>query len=564
MINNVPGHPLVTFAPKATNYGKSLLWWSGKNCNMAGICMGDYDEMYWTTNSSGYEGDKLNMSDLIPSIGQFARLTQAAMNLASPLIIESAATVNDYVFQGPPMGVTSCTGTTITTSTPHSVYNVLPDLTRATVSGSSACDGNYYIIAAPTATTLTVVLANATVSGAVTGGTIHFAGGANWPLSAWAYGSSNNEGTFDGSGDSTCPNTWKNNRGQTFTISGSSNSGVNAATFWFTSDTLNVCPAGGLGGQSYWRQFPNLSSTGGTIQIITDNWYVRGRDWQTNSEVGPRYMFGSVMGILIWGGAGHRAYTGVIDPDLDDLTLTGVNSSYGSSAARYHFLSADFNGGGFVQGGISGTADVVKSHIGWLAHGWANLVAERLEKYAFGQKLPSPDYGPFYEAAARQSSSGNVLMIQSFLDGTANCTANLSPYLIAGQPIIRISATGQSGIEPIVVLPAGTASDTMTCLPGEFRAYIFSKNEAAELTPLTISARLGDVPNSARIVVQFSYGSLPFTSRSTTSQTLFQTFDCGSGTCTLPVDRQIAPVIFRVLYLDVNSKVLATSDLLTL
>jgi hypothetical protein len=44
---------------------------------------------------------------------------------------------------------------------------------------------------------------------------------------------------------------------------------------------------------------------------------------------------------------------------------------------------------------------------------------------------------------------------------------------------------------------------------------------------------------------------------------LYQTFDCGTGNCTLPVDPQIALVYFRLVYLDTNSTLLATSAVQT-
>ena len=106
-------------------------------------------------------------------------------NPAGPVIVEGAGTQLDYLFQGYPITVTSCVGNTITTSTPHLVSNVIPDLTKlwVTGSGSAACDGNYYVIAAPTATTLTVALATPTATGTGTGGSIQFQDGLHHSVS---------------------------------------------------------------------------------------------------------------------------------------------------------------------------------------------------------------------------------------------------------------------------------------------------------------------------------------------------------------------------------------------
>jgi hypothetical protein len=568
-VTGVSGHTPLAIPSLSGVFGTPVSWWCGKFANLAGVKMSDYCEAYFTQVNTTYLAQYDNLQDLIAGQEQQVRLIQASMDLGTPLEVESAATTLDYLIHGTAIPIASCSGSTITTASPHGVFNVLPDNTRISVSGSSGanCDGKYYIIAAPTATTLTVALANATISGATSGGTITFANGNTWGLSNWAYANpgSNQEGSFDGAGDSTCPNTWKVNRGQRFTLSGTSNSALNAVSgipsFWFTADTLNACPSPGQGGQAGWRQMANITaSTGGAGSLTLNDRYQRGSKWQVNSETGPRYQFASDNIIAILGGAGNRGYSYTNDPDLVDLTLTGVNNGWSSpwGGLRYHFDDLDFNIA--VQGQINPFQDVVKSQIGWFAHSVSNMIQSRLIKYSFQQQLPSPDYGVFFESAARSGPFGNLLMVQSFADNAVSCTANLTPYLVAGQTIIRISGTGQSGIEPITVLAAGTTSDTMTCQPGEFRAYLFPKNTSAEIQLVPISARLADVGSAVKVVVQLAYNPLAFAS-SVSSQSLFQTFDCGTGTCTLPVDRQIGQVYYRLFYLDPTSNVLATSDI---
>jgi hypothetical protein len=149
------------------------------------------------------------------------------------------------------------------------------------------------------------------------------------------------------------------------------------------------------------------------------------------------------------------------------------------------------------------------------------------------------------------------------VDNSITCTANLAPYLIAGQPVIRFSMTWDS-IQAVDVIAAGTTTDSKTCAPGEFRAYLFPNNEAAELEQPLISAKLSDVTNAASIVVRYSYSPLSFRTPSVAAQTLYQVYNCGTGSCQLPVDKNIATLYYVLVYLNSSGAVLATSDVQTL
>src|ERR1019366_972942 len=149
--------------------------------------------------------------------------------------------------------------------------------------------------------------------------------------------------------------------------------------------------------------------------------------WQTNSETGPRYMFVSHIASLIWGAAGIRVYQEAEDPQQTDLTLVGLNGSHHASLGSQFFNVVNFNCNysACPQAGIDPNTDYAKTFEGWVAHQNASLMAQREIPYAFGQRLPAPDYGQFYEAAAWTSARGNLLAIQSFADKTTSLTANL-------------------------------------------------------------------------------------------------------------------------------------------
>lgn len=79
-----------------------------------------------------------------------------------------------------------------------------------------------------------------------------------------------------------------------------------------------------------------------------------------------------------------------------------------------------------------------------------------------------------------------------------------------------------------------------------------------------ISARLADVANATKVVVQYSYTDTLFTQPSVSALAMPLAMDCGTGSCALPVDRTIGPVYNRLVYLDTYGKVLASSDIQTL
>jgi hypothetical protein len=363
-----------------------------------------------------------------------------------------------------------------------------------------------------------------------------------------------------------CPgNPIPNYRGLYFTGSGWSNSYFNTTKFWLNWNGVDSCTR-----TPRFYEVPNFaSSTGGTAFIVPDNNYIRGRSWQSNAEVGQWYMFADKMMCMMLGCAGDRQYSFGASAEVYDRT--GLVNGGGGLIGGSSFDTNSFNSNvtfqqtnaQTLQAGVNPHWDYARSFTYYTASTAPHLIGQRLAKFNFQPRLPSPDYGQFFEAAARTGSYGNILEIQSFAEAPQSCTANLTPYLVAGQPIIRMSATW-AGIEPIVVLAAGTTSDTMTCQSGEFRAYIFANNEAAEVQQPIISLNLADVANATDILVQFSYSPLAFNTQSVQQQLLYQTFDCETGTCKLAVDRQIGVLYYRFVYRDTTGKVLATSDVQTL
>ncbi len=559
----IPGYPATTWPGPAGSTGLAVSEWCGKD-SASGVQLADYCETYWSqSNSVGYLPTRYNLQDLenFPSQIAAIRAQRPSMNNALPLIAEAQGIWIAYALQAYSVPVTSCSGGTITFAQDALIRNVLPMVTRLWVSGSSggACDGNYYVWSSPTATTALVLRTNFNVTANATSGTVTWSDGSTGVIGSDYI----SVGASSGGGGSITTNTCiKSKRGETFTISGSGTA-LDGLALGFTFDSPTPCNPF----NDYIHQFANVSSTGGTAHIVPDNSYLRGRSWQSNSDVGAPYVFTTITGSTIEGASGIRLYSYATNPNYFDSSGALGNYSYGSTTQAFNaeFNNTDLGGiAGGNQAGMNPHWDFTNTGFQpWLASSSAAQLMQRLPKYLFQPRLPSPDYGKFFESTVRTGSYGNLLAIQSYHDNTQTCTANLSPYLVSGQPIIRISGTW-AGIEPIAVLAAGTATDSMTCQPGEFRAYLFPINEPAELQMPVISARLADVNGAAKIVVQYSYSPLVFVSGGSVFPSSFQTFDCGTGNCTLPVDQQIGSLYFRLVYLDGNSRVLATSDVQTL
>ena len=189
-----------------------------------------------------------------------------------------------------------------------------------------------------------------------------------------------------------------------------------------------------------------------------------------------------------------------------------------------------------------------------------NLMMQRLACYTLGQRLASPDYGLGFLTSARSGACGNLLFVSNFWDSAQTRPITLSPYLFAGQPIWKYYCTLISGCS-MTQLSASTSSDTVNFDSGATVWYVFVNNAAVLAQPV-INVELADVSNAAKVVVRYAYTRYAFSP----GQVLALPFvaDCGTGTCTLPVDRQIGTVYFQVQYLDANGRILANGAIETM
>ena len=561
--------PLITWPNSAGTNCASIANWEGNGTQSIGgnTQVSDYATIY-TTNPGWllYTANKSSTFTMISSVGDFTRAWYGCFDPDKPLILKTESTPVSYGFQGYSVAVASMSGGLMTFSSPHNIPIVYPGITRLWWNSK-----NYYVASAPSPTTLRVVLANEDFSGTGTGGTITFQNGDTKALTSISASTSaagkcssrdvtggayiGLRGTlcgstlsYTGSGDSNV----NRHRGQTFTIAGNSLSGFNTHTFFF--DIENVDSANASPGYNFYREVPDASydcsSSCPAATIVADNYYIAGRQGNTSTDSSgesvaqPGMAFSGIAESWIVRGAGQRMYK-------EDISWQGYLESAGFMGLwnnNHVFQDANASNQAFVTTHFENAMLVPVF--------WANSLitkfAQRWAKFMLQPPLPSPDYGPLIEACARGGPNGNIVFVANMTDGAQTRTFSLTPYQIAGQSIIR-SYVAPDGTWTITTLAPGTATDSFTLAANAAIAYIFPATYAGELSQPTISVRLADVTNAARVLVRYGYNPYFF------DTSLDNVFDCGaSAACTLPVDRQVGTVYYRIYYLDSGGRTLAT------
>ncbi len=547
--NNVTGRVKMSWPPDEGASAQAVTNWMGDSR------MSDFANIYTTSLNGQYLANHFHLSDMLSGVGDSVRNKYANVQRLAPIVLNPSGSNVTWGLQGYSVAVTSIANDVITFSAPHGITTIVPGDTRLSITGNSnsTFNTNYYVRSVLNATQLRVVYQCTTQSGLNdSGGVVTFQDGT-------IYGNGGAEGSaMDGPAtgcpgnltiNNNTPTTFVNKRGQTFTMSGVT--GTNASYFNSTTFFYDV-----ESNQNGWNQFnnsirevPSGSGTGGTAVIVRNNNYVRGVNWAGpgGNEKGARYPFANTMYNAILRAAGTRSY------------YLGQNfDAYGGAEASYDntFTSTNLQD---IQGGMHARWDYGGAVFTWAANAMASKLIQRLTRYLLQPNLNSPDYGYYIECAARSGSYGNLLMCQSLSDGTLTRTISLSPYLVSGQAIVKHYCVW-SGCT-VTVLAAGTTSDTVTFDPGGFVDYIFADNPAQEFTAPVIVANLSDVPNAVGVAIQYAYLPYVFTWPSVQSMALPNALSGGSGTFSTLVDKNIGPVYYRLLYLDVNSHVLATSDL---
>jgi hypothetical protein len=573
--SNVSGHTPVTGSNAAGTTLQSLANWSGNGTQSIGSVsqIGNWADLYWTHTTETYLPSRASsyalISDQNATIeeGNFTRSRYGSWNPALPITVLTQGTSTYYGFQGYPVGITSISNDVITFSAPHNLSTVIPCVTRLWISGTSnsAYNTNFYVNAILSPTSVSVSLAATDFSGTATGGTITFANGDAKGLSA-ATASTATVGsdllTYSGSAD----NTVNRHIGQTFTVSGSAGTAAfNTRTFYMTAESVSL-----LGTSSfYYREMPTGSSTGGTVTMVADNNFVKGRNGSTDLAQGasnhPGYSFVSVIEAAILRAAGQRFYKfgdttqGFLNQSVTLSNGVTAKAGWQGIFSQHDAITFQDNSRQKVGPGQ------LFSHPHWEngfavpmfhAASIASLLISANQKYILQPALNSPDFGLPLDCAARAGSYGDIVMCLNGTEGSQTRTFNLSAYLQPGQQIIRYVADPQ-GIT-MTILAAGAPSDTVALNPDGAVFYVFPVLFSAELEQPTINVKLADVPHAATVAVRYHY-DLYLLDKPTTN-----VFHCETGSCTLPVNRNIGTVYYQLIFLDARSQVLATSDVQTL
>ena len=469
---------------------------------------------------------------------------------------QTTGTPNDYGLNGQTISGISCVGAVCTFPAPHGIYNVIPYVSRVAFSGSSNSyyNNDFFIDSCPTATTCTISLVNLSVSAAKsTGGVVTFAGG-NVMNGACLSATPNAILQSETNGNCANLNTaQQGNNNQTFTVSGAA--GANASYWDSTTFILSGAPIpqNVLNPTGPIRELPAATQVSGPmtgVLVANDN-YVRGQSQNVLGEIvnGPRTPFASVMANAIMGASGHRFYQLGTDYAMQSAAGTTSQRGFGqlncNNASSLNCIQAGANP--FYEQG----ADLVRA---FESPTNANLLLERLATtgYLYAPRGNTPDIAFNIESSLRQGPNGNLLLTASYQDGPQTHPVDLTGCNVANQKKIRYVLDWRSML--VTELPIGTLSDTPTWPAGGAVIYLCPNNEALEYSAPTVSVKLADIPNAASVVIQFA--NAPYFLNQATGNVV----SCSTGTCTVPVDRKIGPWYYRLLYLDTNGDLLASSD----
>lgn len=566
----------------------SFAYWFGNTLNTTQsigsvTTVSDFSDLYPAVGNTNYLISRLAANDLLSplNIAQTIRSTYGlGYDPSKPLVtLTDSDDGNYWGRQGLSVPVASCSGHLLTFSAPHGIVNIIPGMTRLSISGATdsgspqdSCNNKFVVWDAPTPATLDVTLAATDQVAAATAGTLYFQDGSTFTVTSGSYLGINASGQVLGTcasvgwsyGGYICGDTITalystapvRKRGQTFTFNGTA-TGSGAA--YFNSNTFllepeNIAnPYDNPGGDAtyLYRQVPVLNATGGTAAILTDNNYVKGPrnpSGEAGNSVNPGWSFGTTIECIFLRCAGERMYgwfTALSGYDGNKLGFTGPSAN---DTKEFGGGSTSVNNQLFMNQHFENTGMVPTFH----AHSIAALYWNRYQKYWFQPRLNAPDYGPYMECASAAGSPGDIMACMNVSDGPQTITFHLSPYLQSGQQIVQ-QVVNDHSIGADTILSAGTTSATLTLQPFDVASFVFPANFGAELEQPTISLRLADVAGATDIVVRWSYDHYYL-------DVAGDIYDCGTGTCTPGWDRNIGAIYYRLLYRNSSGQVIATSD----
>jgi hypothetical protein len=559
----------------------SVANWGGNGIQSIGAVaqMGDFADFYWSHGGENYLATRSTPYALISDIGDpieegFHTRSYYGNGYSpdKPLSILVQGTTSNYGLQaGPPISISSISGSTITFASPHNISVVNQGDTRLWITGSSnsAYNTNFYATGILSPTQVGVALAATDFNPGCTGsgGTATFSDSGTKAISSLcatglAHGEGGDQLTYAGSPDSNMPR----KRGQTFTLASVTGTGAstwNTRTFILSSENIDTATDsnGSASSVMYYRELPTGSSTGGSASILTDNTYVKGRSLDiSGSNEDPGFALVSLIEAAINRAAGFRAYklatsTDGRNPHYRKLS-NGIGAKGGLAGLFSSSMVTTFNDPNttnqlFIHPKYENGMSVPMFHA--LNQGLLLIAAN--QKYILQPSMSAPDYGDKIDCGARSGANGAILMCVNGTAGPQTRTFNLSPFLQSGQQIARYSV-GPRHLR-MTVIAAGTTSDTFTLNPDDDVFYAFPASFTTDVTLPIIHMRLSDVTNATQFVIRYGYD------RYTLDQPTASVQLCSASPCQLQQNSNVGTIYYRIIYLDSENKVLATSDVQT-
>ena len=539
--------------------------WMG-NCIASSTQMSDFATFYWaTTGGAAIDATRSSIWQMAQENTDFAsemRWRQMIMQGPRAFLAETGGVSMNYGLVGYDIPVTACNNENLTLAAPHGLTNVVAGVTRLAIRGSSgaACDGNYYVFAAPDATHLKIARALPTFNASVDAntGTITFE--QSGATSSLGYLSSGTTSYINGFGPSYSAGTYcgaagLSHAGETFTVSGSTGAGsasVNSLRFVYGSDSFDRVTRT-LCFHQRWHQLPSVTALGGTANIIPDNDYHAAYSWTTGAFTGPNAIFLNPFWAAGFGATGVRQYVSASD-------WAGFNPDNAFNPAVVAMNMQWNSGTAVVQQGVHPYWDANgDGRRMWYATGQGTRIVQGKLKYFYQPRTYVPDQGQWVDCTpGRSGVSGNALFCVNNTDDpqtrtftfTSACSG--TSCLISGQNFIRYVGTWKGWT--ITVFNAGTVSDSLTLPPGAAVLYIFPA-AGSEYASRQLSINPADVAGTTDIAIWWGYDAYSLDDQAG------QVTECPNGSCSLPVDAALGTVYLRILYLDANGHVLSRSDI---
>jgi hypothetical protein len=521
IINSVPNRPKITWpVPSASDQISRRNWLGDPNVS-------DYMTIFWAAASRRTPWGQ-TVPEVIGNMRSHYREFYSVAQRDKPWTMITPAAGPMYKIGGTLKSLARISGGLAVFSVPHEVSTLIPGTTRIRVSGNSDVNGDFYVTAIPSATTMSLAYKNPIHKGTGFGGTASFETGHVFNVISFDVPPTGDPIlAINDPGGCPLPNLLH----KRFILSGSSVPILNRE-WYFARPSGGSCSHTGLV-----REVPDGTGTGGSAYVIASNAYVAGRNLLIVSGVAPRAVLAGYFYPILQGAAGVRMYgLSNQDPDQD----IGASSSFQNEP-----LSGD---------GINYNASPRYTANGMRTR-WASLVGPMrltglLEKYLLQPRLHAPDYGPQLLCTVRQGDYGRLLACMNQTEGIVNRTFSLGPYS-NGTTITRYRVT-ENGVTTHT-LPG--PDDPITMEPAEVVIYVMPVSEDGPLDIHTDHKKAA-VPLAMKTVVEWSYD--PTLLNGQGSRVL-----C-TDQCKLPIDTRLGPVSYRYHYLNSANQILATSDVMVI